>query len=215
LGAATNLITINQLDEAVLLMYRSGAWMLADNISYVEPIFFSGTNAAANAAASRENLGLGIYSNVEFGNINITGTNGISFDEVEAATATRTNLGLGAANDVLFKSVAISGSYSIRTNSNSLIFVEPANEDTVLGLTYETNPVYLNPNYWNSSGVRSNLGLPLVALTNTNNANFQAAVFSTNSNPTNAGNFNNHVAWMEVTVQTNGSNVSFRVPLYQ
>jgi hypothetical protein len=215
LGAATNLITLNQLDEAVLLMYRSGAWMLADNISYVEPIFFSGTNAAANAAASRENLGLGIYSNVEFGNINITGTNGISFDEVEAATATRTNLGLGAANDVLFKSVAISGSYSIRTNSNSLIFVEPANEDTVLGLTYETNPVYLNPNYWNSSGVRSNLGLPLVALTNTNNANFQAAVFSTNSNPTNAGNFNNHVAWMEVTVQTNGSNVSFRVPLYQ
>jgi hypothetical protein len=62
---------------------------------------------------------------------------------------------------------------------------------------------------------RTNLGIPLPALTNTNNANFQAAVFATNSNPTNAGNFNNHVAWMEVTVQTNGSNVSFRVPLYK
>jgi hypothetical protein len=67
LGAATNLITLNQLDETVLLMYRSGAWRLADNISYVEPIFFSGTNAAANAAASRTNLGLG-NSNVVYFN---------------------------------------------------------------------------------------------------------------------------------------------------
>jgi hypothetical protein len=66
-----------------------------------------------------------------------------------------------------------------------------------------------------SAITRTNLGLGLPALTNTNNANFQAAVFATNSNPTNGGNFNNHVAWMEVTVQTNGSNVSFRVPLYK
>jgi hypothetical protein len=59
LGAATNLITLNQIDETVLLMYRSGAWRLADNISYIEPIYFSGTNAAANVAASRANLNLG------------------------------------------------------------------------------------------------------------------------------------------------------------
>jgi hypothetical protein len=59
LGAATNLITINQLDETVALIYRGGAWRLADNISYIEPIYFSGTNAATNAAASRTNLGLG------------------------------------------------------------------------------------------------------------------------------------------------------------
>jgi hypothetical protein len=52
-------------------------------------------------------------------------------------------------------------------------------------------------------------------LTNTNSANFQAAVFATNTTPTNAGNFNTHAAWMEVTVQTNGSNVSFRIPLYK
>jgi hypothetical protein len=62
---------------------------------------------------------------------------------------------------------------------------------------------------------RTNLGIPLPALTNTNNANFQAAVFATNSNPTNGGSFNSHVAWMEVHVITNGSNVSFRVPLYK
>jgi hypothetical protein len=74
LGAATNLITLNQLDEAVLLMYRSGAWMLADNISYIEPIFFSGTNAAANAAASRTNLGLGTTNSVTFSNVTASGT---------------------------------------------------------------------------------------------------------------------------------------------
>jgi hypothetical protein len=69
LGAATNLITLNQLDETVLLMYRSGAWRLADNISYIEPIYFSGTNASANAAASRTNLGLGVGDNVQFNQI--------------------------------------------------------------------------------------------------------------------------------------------------
>jgi hypothetical protein len=55
-------------------MYRSGAWMLADNISYVEPIFFSGTNAAANAAASRTNLGLGTTNSVTFSNVTASGT---------------------------------------------------------------------------------------------------------------------------------------------
>jgi hypothetical protein len=62
---------------------------------------------------------------------------------------------------------------------------------------------------------RTNLGIPLAALTNTSNTNFQAAVFATNTAPTNAANFNTHAAWMEVTVQTNGSNVSFRIPLYK
>jgi hypothetical protein len=78
LGAATNLITLNQLDEAVLLMYRGGAWILADNISYIEPIYFSGTNAAANAASSRTNLGLGATW--------LTNTNAATF---------RTDIGLG------------------------------------------------------------------------------------------------------------------------
>jgi hypothetical protein len=159
LGAATNLITLNQLDETVLLMYRSGAWILADNISYVEPIFFSGTNAAANAAASRTNLGLGASNNVVFNQVN--------------------------ASDLSGDNLTLEGA------------------------------IYFTETITNIAVTRTNLGLGLPALTNTNNANFQAAVFATNSNPTNAGNFNNYVAWMEVTVQTNGSNVSFRVPLYK
>jgi hypothetical protein len=61
---------------------------------------------------------------------------------------------------------------------------------------------------------RTNFRLGLPALTNTNNANFQAAVFSTNTTPAGSA-FNNIVAWMEVNVFTNGSNTSFRVPLFK
>lgn len=119
LGAATNIITLNQVNEAVLFMYRSGAWNLADNVSYVEPIYFSGTNAAGHAAESR-----------------------------------------------------------------------------------------------------TNLGIPLAALTNTNAAGFQRAIFSTNSVPTNSANtngvnFNSAIAWMEVSMITNGVTNSYRIPLFQ
>jgi hypothetical protein len=185
LGAATNLITLNQIDEAVLLMYRSGAWILADNISYVEPIFFSGTNAAANAAASRTNLGLGITNNVRLG------------------------------------SLITSYIYSLTTNANINL---DDNSITLEGSSIEIrSPIVFgagtNESLWQAQ-TRTNFGIPLPALTNTNNANFQAAVFATNAAPTNSANvngigFNTAVAWMEVTVSTNGTNHSFRIPLFR
>jgi hypothetical protein len=169
LGAATNLITLNQLDETVLLMYRSGAWRLADNISYVEPIFFSGTNAAANAAESRTNLGLGGSNSVSFGGV-------FAVEEFEVGSSSNT----------------------ININPSEITFGHS-------GIATTT---------------RTNLGLPLPALTNTNNANFQAAVFVTNAAPTNTANvngigFNTAVHWMGVTVKTNGTNATFRIPLFQ
>ena len=108
-GAGTNLVTLNQFDEAVEFVYYNNVWQFNHNRSFIEPIYFSGTNAAANAAASRENLGLGIYSNVSFGEINLTGTNGITFDESDAVIATRNNLELGAGNNVSFSNVTASG----------------------------------------------------------------------------------------------------------
>jgi hypothetical protein len=56
---------------------------------------------------------------------------------------------------------------------------------------------------------RSNLGLPLAALTNTNAANFQGAIFAaTNAAPTNTTNVN---AWINLNVGTN----TFKLPLYK
>ena len=113
-GSTNNLITLNRFDEAVKFIRESGQWDFYHNISYVEPIQFSGTNASNNIAATR-----------------------------------------------------------------------------------------------------TNLGLPLTALTNSNTTNFQAAVFQTNTAPVSGGTFGAHAAWMEVNVITNGSNVSFRIPLYK
>jgi hypothetical protein len=112
-GQTSNLIVLTNFDHAVRFLYFNNAWDFYHNIAFVEPIYFSGTNAAAHVAESR-----------------------------------------------------------------------------------------------------TNLGLPLSALTNTNNANFQAAVFNTNTTPAGSA-FNNIVAWMEVNVFTNGSNTSFRVPLFK
>jgi hypothetical protein len=134
LGAATNLITLNQLDETVLLMYRSGAWMLADNISYIEPIFFSGTNAAANAAASRTNLGLGATNEVAFGGIVLR-----DGDALKSEAAGDGDLLIGAVNTVF---------------------------NGAIGFNNTTN----------AATTRTNLGLGLPALTNTNNANFRNAI---------------------------------------
>jgi hypothetical protein len=146
-------------------------------LAYVEPIYFSGTNAAANAALSVTNLftpntPLAYNTNRQV----LTPTNGIIF----------TNRVAGDEFTGLFT-----------TDSRGIEFEDGGN-----GIT------------------RTNLGLPLPALTNTNNANFQAAVFNTNSAPTNSANvntvnFNTAVAWMEVHVFTNGSNASFRIPLFK
>ena len=87
---------------------------------------------------------------------------------------------------------------------------------------FNHNPSFTEPIYFSgTNGVghaaesRTNLGLPLAALTNSNTTNFQAAVFQTNTAPVSGGTFNAHAAWMEVNVITNGSNVSFRIPLYK
>jgi hypothetical protein len=118
-GAATNLVTLNQFEEAVEFIYYNNVWQFNNNQSFIEPIYFSGTNAVTNAAASR-----------------------------------------------------------------------------------------------------TNLGIPLAALTNTNAAGFQQAIFSTNSAPTNSANvntvnFNTAIAWMEVSVITNGATNSYRIPLFR
>jgi hypothetical protein len=95
---------------------------------------------------------------------------------------------------------------------------------------YGTNVISAVPAFYGWGGfsnlamtaglARTNLGIPLAALTNTNSANFQAAIFNTNSTPTNganvnAVNFNTAIHWMEVNVVTNGVTNNFRIPLFK
>ena len=203
-GSATNIIVLTNFDHAVRFLYSGNTWDFYHNLAYAEPIYFSGTNAAANAAASRTNLGIGWSA--------LTNTNAGIF---------RGDIGLG---------------WSALTNTNAANFrsaiglsaIDPSGETIFYGnvefqgLTTGTwaGPVFVPEETAISfegspSPTRTNLGIPLQALTNTNNANFQAAVFTTNTAPTNAANFADRAAWMEITVSTNGTNHSFRIPLYK
>jgi hypothetical protein len=195
LGAATNLITLNQLDETVLLMYRSGAWILADNISYIEPIYFSGTNAAANAAASRTNLGLAPFTSDgyaqlrnEAGDVILQVEDGVTiyreiyFEGTNAsanAAETRTNLGiplpaLTNTNVTNFRSAIGLGTTNTVTFSNVVIL---GNVSTTNVISTATNfNVGGTLNVTNKAETRTNLGLGLPALTNTDNANFRDAI---------------------------------------
>jgi hypothetical protein len=185
LGAATNLITLNQLDEAVLLMYRSGAWTLADNISYIEPIFFSGTNAAANAAASRTNLGLGwsalTNTNAATSLLGFT-TNGVVVANTGTNVLTFTNANLNVG-DFNFNAGLLSA-YNVTFD-----FEERQIEDTDNGVVIAwssgiTLDFGLPINFGtNVSATRTNLGLGLPALTNTSNVTMMRALSgSTNTN---------------------------------
>jgi hypothetical protein len=198
-GAATNLITLNQFEEAVEFVYYNSVWQFNHNRSFVEPIFFSGTNAAANRAASRTNLGLGTTNNVFFGNVT---ANGLILNGSGLFYVTETNGGIDLEIG------------EIKNSSNNIV-LNWGNETTVdFGF-----PISFSATT-NAAATRTNLGIPLAALTNTNNANFQAAIFNTNSVPTNSANvnavnFNTAIHWMEVNVVTNGVTNNFRIPLFK
>jgi hypothetical protein len=147
-GSTNDLVTMTRFDEAVEFVYYNGVWEFNHNLSFIEPIYFSGTNAAANAAASRTNLGLGTTNDVHFnggrfdsgvaiyGPTNVVidlSTNeaarfrfGINFYTTNAAATTRTNLGLGANNEVTFGT--INSENSIRVVSGTNTFVSLADD---------------------------------------------------------------------------------------
>ena len=101
-GAGTNLTTLNQVREAVRFVYESSGWRFADNIFYGEPISFSGTNATANAATSRTNLGIPLVA--------LTNT---SNDAVMRALSGSTN-----ASHPFSGSISVTGT----NNTNTLVF---------------------------------------------------------------------------------------------
>lgn len=186
-GANSNLITLNQFQEAVKFIYESAGWRLADNISQVEPIYFSGTNAAANRTASVTNL--------------FTPNTPIVFNTNGQIIANTTNILTFTNDDVVF-------------NDSAMVPDLNADNFTVEGAIYFTETLT------NVGVTRTNLGLGFSALTNTNAAGFQRAIFTTNAAPTNSANvntvnFNTAVAWIEISVVTNSVTNSYRIPVFQ
>jgi hypothetical protein len=134
-GSTNNLITLTRFDEAVQFVYYNDVWQFDHNVAFVEPIYFSGTNAVANAAASRTNLGLGTTNNVSFGSAQIS-------------------------SDILISNTTIYWSGAPKYEIETGVFFHAISFD----------------NTTNASESRTNFGLPLPALTNTNNANFRNAI---------------------------------------
>jgi hypothetical protein len=79
-GSTNDLITLTRYNEAIEFVYYNTGWNFNHQESFVEPIYFAGTNAATNVAASRANLGLGPSNNPSFNSVTVN-NGGIKFAE--------------------------------------------------------------------------------------------------------------------------------------
>jgi len=111
------------------------------------------------------------------------------------AAQTRTNLGLGATNDVTFRNVSviendIKLATTMEDEGATVLIKRGTNEDVpLLNLGFSNNtiqsfvPIGFNNNTTNAATTRTNLGLPLAALTNDSNVTLMRALSgSTNTN---------------------------------
>jgi hypothetical protein len=133
---------MNQFEQTVEFVFYDNVWQFNHNRSFIEPIFFSGTDAAVNAGASRTNLGLGTTNSVVFGEVataafkafaNLTefygpiwfgdtgGTNDIFQFEAEDQAIARTNLGLGQTNSVTFSALTLSSDLTLGSGDNIVL----------------------------------------------------------------------------------------------
>jgi hypothetical protein len=175
-NSTNNLLAMTNSNEAVLFIYREGAWRLGDNLWQAGPLSFAGTNASANIAVTRSNLGLGTGMTASFSNVTLAGYQGV-------------------------------GAVLVGFDSSGTMF-RHSNISTVVGVTNMLGNIAGVVTNWSLGQTRTNLGLGWSALTNTDATNFQAAVFTTNTAPTNTTNV---VGWTTLRIGTN----TFRVPLYQ
>jgi len=101
----------------------------------------------------------------------------------------------------------------------TLYSVSPTNKVMTLVRTNTGATMFHRPiefeNTTNQAVTRTNLGIPLAALTNANNAGFQRAILQTNSTPATAANLGDAKAWLEISVVTNSVTNSFRIPVFQ
>lgn len=142
-NSTNNLTSINRAGESVTFVYRFGAWQSQYPDSPQYPIYFSGSNALSNAAATRTNFGLGGSNDVSFStitansNINVAGsltvTNNISgsnasFFQVSITNQTNQAIRVGSTN------------YGINTN----ITIRSLATNSATNTVYTTNTLYFS-----------------------------------------------------------------------
>jgi hypothetical protein len=153
----TNLINIQGgLGENGVLIWDSANNEFYAGATFHGEIAFGGTNAAAFAATTRTNLSLGATW--------LTNTNVTDF---------RTAIGLGATNDVEFNKGTFNSIVEILEGTNVAVELNPDSPSQFKegisifspnGLAFDgTNAATA------AAATRTNLGIPLPALTNTNN----------------------------------------------
>jgi hypothetical protein len=196
-GASTNLITLNQFEEAVEFVYYNSVWQFNHNRSFIEPIFFSGTNAAANRAASVTNLftpNTPLVFNTNGQVVANTGTNALSF----------TN---GAIISTVSESIRVtinSSAFSVFSDAQGVNVLHIPSDDTV----------QLNGGYWNDPSVRASLGFSTnlnTVWTATNVTNFRSAIGLGTANDVQFGRLFFSNEWHFVS-SPDGGGVEFRWP---
>ena len=174
---------INTADPNTYIAWGTDVWLFGGKIE------FSGTNATANAATTRANLGFSTNLNTLWTATNASNARsavglGATWLTNTNVTNFRTAVGLGATNDVEFQGVIVGSDLRI---SNGTIFwgtnERYAPEDNVFltAITVEGSIAFNNTT--NAAATRTNLSLGLAALTNTSNVTMMRALAgSTNTN---------------------------------
>lgn len=150
---------------------------------------FEDADFAYGASIVRQNLGFSTNLNTLWTATNSSNARSAVGLPLQALTNTnvtnfRTAIGLGATNDAEFNTLTLGGSgqMTLRGSAGNIGFYDSIDAEYVLFVPADTDPVEIN-SQWNDPSVRSNLGLPLPALTNTSNVTMMRALSgSTNTN---------------------------------
>jgi len=240
-GAATNLVTLNQFEQTVEFVFYDNVWQFNHNRSFIEPIFFSGTSATSNAAASRTNLGLGwlaltnpqssLYSGtatqllgyapeIASGSTNPTGFNVLAYTNTNGLVIPA-NILIGEDQTVggprNARNVTVNGSVTIQYPFSSPTTIYGNNSITATDNSSYTNVIVSFAS--NSVGFSNVTASGTLTATSTITAKTNMVVEGfvdfttnhTNNNPAAGANFGDRSRWLQVKIGTN----NFYIPLFQ
>jgi hypothetical protein len=163
-----------------------------EDVQISVPLTFSGTNTAS---ATRANLGFSTNLNTLWTSTNSSNARsavglGATWLTNTNVTNFRTAIGLGATNDVVFGSIETQR-LDIQSGTNLYILLDDGIADFNVAASFNHPDGILFTTNTGAAATRTNLGLPLPALTNTSNVTMmQALAGSTNTNHPFSGSFN-------------------------